>query len=419
MMRPMPTSAPTSSPGAPAAPSGSSSGAGRGGPEVTLVRADALTPGLLDEWRVLEAAAALNANPFLVPEWILSWYACYVPDPADQLVALVRHRKTGELVGLAPLHGQDLTVSRFRVARRLVPVGAGIVTALELPGYLAAPGQHRDVMRAVVEAVTALPGVDWAGAVIAPEQGWFEPEQLMAETAGEVDFWQHLRSRACVVLPLESTWEATQAGFKRNLKESLRRSRNRLEKSGLTHEVVQHTGADLDEDRVNRFLELHRDRAANDRATVAHPDSYSDPTSRALLTLALPQLAAAGRASVFELVVDGAVVASQLALHAPGSSYVHSSGFHPDAWEYGPVGHLHGALVRAAVERGDQLVNFSPGPRVSKLRWSEQVWVSSEFAFGIGSRWMMRRYLALRAASALRPGMSGVEWNPRSARRHG
>jgi CelD/BcsL family acetyltransferase involved in cellulose biosynthesis len=384
--------------------------------EVTRVLADRLSPAELDEWRRLEGAAPVSVNPFLTPEWVLPWYQCYTA-PAERVVLLVRLRKTGELIGLAPLHRQQLRVGPLRVARRLVPVGASQFTALELPGHLAAPGQHREVMRAVVGA-TLDDDADWGGASIAPEQGWFEPEHVMVptrrSTSDSVDFWQHVRSRACVVLRLGATWEETQAGFKRNLKESLRRSRNRLEKSGLPYAVHHRTGSEVDEKVVDRFIELHRDRAENPAAGVSHPDSYSDPTSRRLLTLALPTLAQQGRASIFELELDGEVVACQLALHGPGSSYVHSSGFRSEAWPYGPVTHLVGALVRAAVARGDRVVNFSPGPRVSKLRWSEECWVSNEFAFGVGPRSMLRRYTLLRGAAAMRPSMAGIEWNARS-----
>src|SRR5688500_18452696 len=49
--------------------------------------------------------------------------------------------------------------------------------------------------------------------------------------------------------------------------------------------------------------------------------------------------------------------------------------------------HLQAELVRYGIERGDATVNFSPGPNVSKTRWSEALWVTThEFAFGAGPR---------------------------------
>ena len=179
---------------------------GGGGPEVTVRLAAELTPAELEQWRELEAAT-VSANPFLVPEWVLSWYDHFVPDPADRLVFLVREPSAGQLLGVAPLYRQELRVGPLRVARRLAPVGAGQVTLYELPGYLAAPGRHREVARAVVLA-TLDTGVDWNLVCTAPDQSWFEPEHVMAGVTrqGQVDFWQELSSRACVVLRLQPTW---------------------------------------------------------------------------------------------------------------------------------------------------------------------------------------------------------------------
>ena len=88
-------------------------------------------------------------------------------------------------------------------------------------------------------------------------------------------FFRHHGSRACVMLPLAGSWEETRAGLKRNIKESLRRSRNRIAKDGRSW-VIHRRGSDLDVSVVDRFLALHRKRAAQ-QVAVEHGDAFADP----------------------------------------------------------------------------------------------------------------------------------------------
>ncbi len=384
---------------------------------ITSIDPALLTPGDLEAWRELAAGQAAPANPFLDPDWVLPWYEAYT-GPGDRLLLRVHDIATGSLRGVAPMHRQRLHVGPVGLAERLMPVGAGVgPNPLEIPGVLTAPGAARDVIRLLV-ASTLANGPDWCELAIAQDQGWFEPEWLY-ETDLPVTFGDHQRPRACVVLPLESTWEDTRRGLKRNLKESIRRSQNRLAKDQRPSQVVRVTD-DLDPAAVDRFLGLHQRRSANDRTTVHHPDAYADPRARDLMRSALPELGRRGLASIFELHLDGQVVAAQLALHMPGVSYVHSSGFDQAVWSLGPVTYLQAELVRHAISREDTIVNFSPGPNVSKLRWSEQLWVTHEFVYGCGPRSLQVRYAAYQTLSSLRAitsAMRFVRQNARGAKR--
>lgn len=377
--------------------------------DVTVALFDGLSEGDLRSWHELEASLRPMINPFLNPTWVMTWYEVYVA-PEDRVVLLLRAPGTGRLVGVAPLFRNDFRVGPLRAARRMLPVGSSAGAAVELPGHLSATGWHRDVNRAVVQATMAM-SVDWSTISIAPEQGWFEPEHLSTGT-DQGTLWQQLRSRACVVLRLAPTWEETQTALKRNVKESLRRSRNRMRRSERSFDTRRLTRFEVDQAAVDRLLELHRQRSANEKATSIHLDSYAAVESRRLMSLALPRLAVDDRASIFELLADGQVVASQLALHAPGSTYLHSSGFRPGIWDYAPVTHLVAEVVRSAVQRGERFVNFSPGPTVSKLRWSEELWVANEFAYAAGSRRSLARFVLLRGAAALSPAMAGITWTP-------
>lgn len=363
------------------------------------------TPALLEEWRALFAAQPAPANPFLHPLWVLGWLRTYGVEP---VIHLVRREDTGELVGVVPHWIQPVGLGPVPMGRRLLPVGSGFASPFELPGLLSAAGSTREVTRAVVAAGLVDGGSDWRELALPGDHGWFEPEWVFGQAP--VAFGEHVRSRACVVLPLASTWAQTRSGLKRNVKESIRRSTNRLAKLAEPTDVRAVTGGELDRAVIDRFLDLHQSRSDHDGSGIDHHDAYADPRHRELLRTVLPALAQEGWATVFELHIDGVVVASQLALRAPATSYVHSSGFDPAVWSLGPTTLLQAELIRTAIECGDRVVNFSPGPNVSKLRWSEQLWVSNEFAYGAGSRSLGFRYGVFTILRSVRTSVSSIRF---------
>lgn len=374
---------------------------------VTAVTPDHLTDDHTRAWVKLYESQPAPSNPFLALPWVIQWYDKFVK-PEDRLVLVVYQDRggdgLGDVVAIAPMHVHRPHVGPVRLASRLVPVGTGVgQMAYEIPGLLCRPNEASQAVRTLVAACLELP-VDWSELALTPEQGWLD-SQWSGGSDAAMAFGEFVRPRACVVLSLQDSWDATRSGLKRNVKESIRRSANRLAKDGRTVEVVRRS-SDLDSSTVERFLHLHQARASLSRTTQRHhPDAYADDRNRRLMLEALPQLGRLDQASMFELYLDGEHVASQLALHSPGTSYVHSSGFREDTWELGVITHLQAELVRYAIQRGDTTVNFSPGPNVSKTRWSDELWVTHEFAFGAGPRSLTPKFAAFQMLSALRASL--------------
>jgi len=374
-----------------------------------VVRLEVTDPFELDgasrtQWDALHETQPPPANPFCAPEWVITWYRHFVQRAEDRMLVLVRTDE-GRLVGVAPYFLHRHRLGRLPLQSRLRLVGSGQGSSLlEMPQVLTAPGEERRVLAALVEGFRLDPvlsvATDWFDLAIAQGQGWPEPQWFTGKEAGGA-FWRHSDAQACVVLPLQGSWQETQAALKRNVKESLRRSRNRLAKQELPYRVVARS-TDLDMATVDRFLTLHRARA-DQRATgsAVHPDAFADPLRRGFMRELLPQLGAAGRATMWELWLSERQVAVQLVLHSCGTVYVHSSGVEEDVWELGPVTHLQEHAFRAGCERGDTWVNFSPGPNLAKLRWSEQLLRHDEFAIGFGGRRTLLRHAAFAAGQVL------------------
>ncbi|SDS94592.1 GNAT family N-acetyltransferase [Microlunatus soli] len=368
----------------------------RPGPDgVQLVSLAQLAGPERQAWDDLFTSQRGLVNPFAAPEWVQRWYEVFT-EPEDRVLFV--KRDGGRLTAVAPFFRSRVRAGGVVLARRLQLAGAGQGgSLLELPQILAAPDQQRSAVRDIVAAVLAADvGADWTETAITGQQGWFEPQWVVG-TRKPVAFHRPQLGRACVIIPLRESWELTKAGLKRNVKESLRRSRNRLAKDGRPWAVRQYT-EDLDLAVVNRFLALHRNRADSEQSRNRHPDAFAERSRRELLRMLLPELGRRGRARILELELGGRVVAAQLVLHAPGTSYIHSSGFVPDVWDLGPVTFLQGEAIADAADRGDRWINLSPGPNVAKLRWSEQLDVHQDFAFGTGGRMLRWRYGVFAAA---------------------
>jgi CelD/BcsL family acetyltransferase involved in cellulose biosynthesis len=365
---------------------------------VQSLRCDELTSDRSARWAELFGQQPGVANPFCSPVWVTHWLRHYVPRQ-DQRILWVGDG--AELVGVAPLYVQRIRVAGMPVAVRLTMAGSGRTTPLELPELLSAPGHERAVVRAVIQH-SLTEDVAWCEISLGRRHGWFPPATSGTPGWVPVTFQRHQRARACVVLELADSWAMTRAGLKRNVKESLRRARNRLARDGRPWAVRHRHGADLDVAAVDRLMRLHAVRSAFGGSWARHTDAYADPAHRQLMRAVLPLLGAARQASIAELELGGRVVAAQLVLHAPGTLYFHSSGFEPDVWQLSPVTALQEAAIQAGIDDGARWVNFSPGPNEAKSRWSDGLHVVDDFAYGAGGRPDLARYTAFTLAQEVR-----------------
>jgi CelD/BcsL family acetyltransferase involved in cellulose biosynthesis len=349
------------------------------------------------EWRTLHDVGA-SLNPYASPDWVIPWLAHFT-DETERAVLTVR--RSEQLIGVAPCYIRRLPGGIARTVQLAGTIrGAGLT---ELPQVLAAPNETRSVQRAVLaywgeRAETW----DWLELPLSADQGWFEP-QWLGEGAGFRGLVQHKMTRAAVVLPLDGAQPPISGLLKRNVWESVKRSRNRLNRECESWHITVHEGADA----AAALPILRRLHAA--RATTAgkrtHPDALAVPAHYAFFEEAVRRMAVAGCAELMTLDVADEPIAALLVLRAAKSSYFALSGLDPAWWRTGPVTLLQYEAAENAARRADAEVNFSVGPDLSKLRWSEHVVQHPEFVV-CGPRPRSRRrlagYAALASMAALR-----------------
>jgi CelD/BcsL family acetyltransferase involved in cellulose biosynthesis len=359
--------------------------------EVTTITTLAGLDALEQPWRRLLDEEG-NDLPFLLPEWVSSWWGCFRQDSAlirDSLRLTVARDGSGKLLGILPLMLTERPPFGPVRARTLGFVGADrYVTELRAP--IVHRARQGEVARALASHLLNGASWDWVA-----WQG-LDPESEFARELGRAMPLRWGSAETASILTLAPTWEAFRARLKRNIKESLRRCTNSLKRDGLTARVVvaEHP-ADVDR-ALDTFLTLHGMRA-RDRSGPPHPDRFCAERPRRFLRQVCERLSARGVARVFTLLVSEKPVAARVAFMMPRCLYLYYSGYDPAWRKYSVATTLVAEAIKHAIGLGIPRVHLSMGQDVSKSRWGPEtslrydaLWVrprtSSRAAFWLYSR---------------------------------
>lgn len=325
------------------------------------------------EWGALVRTAAIG-SPFAHPAWSLTWAQHFVPEKDLEFVAIREGDEGGRLVGMAPFYRRHRSLARVKMTT-VQPIGTGRGEALtEAVHLVALPERTRDVLCAVVQHVAALPDSDWAQICVGDGQGWPLPQWLEGDSAGLI---HHRKARPSVVLDdLPDDPEQILPGLKRNLRESLRRARNRSKRMGdITFRGV---GDPIEvAATIGQIIRLHTLRSEME-GKVTHENMLGGSIDDFLADAAV-QLARAGLATVQLVEHAGVPVAAQLVLSDGTTDYLSVSGLDPKYWDLNLNTMLVFMAVRAAVTNGRRSVNLSTGPNVAKMRWASKVITHHDF----------------------------------------
>ena len=357
--------------------------------ESTAIRSFRDLEDLRSEWANLHRDAA-PGTPFEHPGWALNWARRFVDEDDLHCIALRDDGRGNALVGFAPMYRQRRSVGPLAMTT-LRPLGTGRQQALtEVVQVLALADHTQDVLRAVIGHLEGLDDWNWAQLSIGPQQGWLLPQWL--ENYGE-QILVHRNTRPCVMFSgIPADPAELKSGLKRNLKESIRRCRNRSAKFGsMTFRCA--TDADDVEKSVESLISLHgmRSRMAG---KVEHRDIFGGSESD-FLRQAAKSLAAEGLAQVQLAEHDGNPVAALLVLSDGQTDYISATGLDPEYWDLS----LNTMLIFHALENcasaGKTAMNLSTGPDIAKMRWSTDVVGFHDFDIvrqDRKSRWLYNSY---------------------------
>jgi CelD/BcsL family acetyltransferase involved in cellulose biosynthesis len=320
------------------------------------------------EWAKF-ADEAGGSNPFVHPVWMLPWAERFVR--RNEQMYLLAARQDGRLVGVAPFYRRSWGPG---LAHSMQLWGTGRHNDLtEMPGLLVDQNQPRNVTRALIGALCARSrSWDWAYVPL-QDPLWFEPDWL---------------PRDGVIIALPETVRASVVRFvgecdplplKRNVRESLRRARNRLTRDFAGRWMVDRATSQADVLKAMTDLQTLHAARSGIKGKVVHPNMLRNGADASYLCTVVSAAADRDGVCIYRLLVDGRAIAALLVLRTRESSYISLSGMSCDAWQYSPVTLLQGCVMDDAQKLGHRYVNLSTGPNTAKLRWSEEILVHPEF----------------------------------------
>ena len=377
---------------------------------VSVVTSLAEAQELVPSWASLHARSE-STNSFTHPSWQMAWAEHFLHD-GDPFIITVR--RANVLIGVAPFYWVGLGSRRRIAVRSLHLLGNGHCSQFtEIPGVLADKDEHRTVFSAVITFLqNEAPPWDWAKLTIDSQQGWFEPQWLVKTTKAHSSFSVHHATRACVIVDLAPTWEEFLAARKRNVRESIRRSYNRLEKRVGEWSVDVATGEQEVTAALDRIIELNGARAEME-GKPNHPTMFDRGGAKAFYRDAVLAMTRSGQGEVSVLRCKGETVAGLVTVRAGGQVFTSSTGADPAAWDLGPGTILISELARREIVRGTASINLSCGPNQSKLRWSERLEFNHDFVIVGPTRGSRVRFGLFSQASNFTTVRRTKQWDTR------
>lgn len=350
---------------------------------IQVIRDRAGVEALIPAWRRLHAAGA-DRNPFANPDFQVAWLA-HQPHDLD-LFVVCAIGQDGELDWLAPLHlaGVGPLGIGGRCLMSFSAHGEGwLVEVPPLPTRI----EPTAAAQQLVNALLGLrPEWGWAELTLSSEHGWLATtDDSRFPRLGRRRIL-HKEVRASTYLDLGSDWERTRGALKRNLRNSLATAHRRADREyGGIRFVSASESAERTDAFVRRLVDLNLARAqAPGRA--GHWTPFQEPRNVALFVDSATRVVDSKLGDVVELRAgDGRTLASTFTPFGAATTYLSLSGFEPDAWRISPTTLLAAEAARRAIDLGHDRLVFSPGPHVSKSRWSPELDYAQTFLI-VGER---------------------------------
>lgn len=315
---------------------------------------------LRDEWNALVSRLELP-SPFQSWEWQRGWWRHFADTKLDNL-RLLLFRRAGVLVGIAPMQDRK----RFGV-RQLTTLGWR--DRITEQGVLLFPRADRAAL--LDELWNWLSAQPWT---------WVGLPQLNVSDALPAAAASHMVSSDEIVfeyLALPPTWESLEGGLSRSMRGNLRYYPSLVAREGHDSSFESVTSPQRLAAALPVLFDLHTARAAV-RTAIRHRDYLKPPRRRAFLLEVAPRLAALGEAGIGLLRIHGEVVAAQLWLERDRALFLYYSGFNP-SWARYSVGMLNTAqILRHAMARGVERVEFLRGANSYKSRWGTQARIEAD-----------------------------------------
>ena len=300
---------------------------------------------LAPAWSALQASARPPAGAFVTPQFQSAWWSAFDGDSQIDLHAV---RDGAELIGVLPLMRRNGSV-------RLI----GNSDVCDYMDLLAVPHREADVVGALLDHLDATDAADLD--LPGLPQGSCSLSLLPAAAAARGWQVQPEAEAVCPVIELAPDWDGYLEAIKTRHRREVRRKMRNLLDGGAKVALEALDAPDAISAALPQFLTL----MASSRGDKA---AFLTDDMSAFFHAIVGRMAPAGLLRLYFFQVDGKRVAAVLCFLADGELQMYNSGYDPEfkALSVGLASKVF--IVRDAIERGLQRVNFLRGDEAYKFQ---------------------------------------------------
>jgi CelD/BcsL family acetyltransferase involved in cellulose biosynthesis len=315
------------------------------------------------EWELLDAQVSPR-TPFTSPLWAKLWWRHLRqtrPTIRQEFFAHIVRDQAGRLLAIAPMlitHRPGYGPLRLRLLQFF---GGADGSITEHRCIICREDDERQVIEALASYLCDRKDrwdlFVWTG---------IRDGEIARDRSGNL--LKIYKKMPAYLVHLPDSWEKFRSDLSTNMKEAIRKCYKSLARDdhAFTFRAVAHPediSASLD-----RLLALHSERAQFKYAT-RHRDLFAQAAHRAFIVDLAHLMAERGQLRIFELEVDGKIVASRMAFLLDDELYLYYSGYDLAWRKHSIMTTLMCESFKWAIERGVKVVNLSKGKDPSKLRW--------------------------------------------------
>lgn len=316
------------------------------------------------EWESLEAEIRPR-TPFTSPLWTGLWWKHFRQNRTlvrDEFFCHTLRDRSGQLVAVAPLMVRHWpAVGPVRI--RLLQFFGADPSITEIRGVICYPDRQDEVIGALAKYLLGRKDrwdvFWWTG--IKRESSAYNALVTRRELITDCEL-------PAYILRLPDTWDKLRANVSSNMRKNIRKSYEFLERDGhsLTFRAIAQPKAVPA--ALERFFILHAARA-DVAGMIQHPNKFASPRNRRFCAEYAQRMADCGQLRLFELEIDGNVVASRMGFIFDSELYLYFAGYNPKWRKYSVMTTLMSETMKWAIDGGIQTVNLSTGKDLSKVRW--------------------------------------------------
>lgn len=316
---------------------------------------------LAPEWDALEQKLYLR-TPFTSSAWNMLWWDHHREAKMtiqDELYSFALRNEKGELVAIAPMMiSLRPGIKAFGI--RVLQFFGADPNVTEIRGLICDPG-YRELAVATLQNYlrSCKHKWDWI-----EWQGLSLPQALILATPSAAQ----PMPREIFYLTLPPTWEELKTSLSRNMKEAIRKCFNSLKRDEHQHEMHVVSKPEEVPAAMQTFFNLHtlRSEVGN---TVEHANVFHREKSRRFLTAFVHKMAEQDRLRLFQVKIQGKIVATRIGFVCDRHLYLYYSGYDIEWGKYSIMTTVVVHAVKWAIENGFEYLNLSTGRDYSKMRW--------------------------------------------------